>query len=443
MAGRFIFDIGQSLFEGGRPIIGHRMMLNGYDTSDQVEEGQVSASIVNMRLILDIPVIPNTLLEIIESYLNMTTFLSLTAQSYTTIELENIMDIYWPLPLLYWSCLPINPIMNELLWRFDEKKKIYGSNEYTWLKQSDPFKIDSNYYHTDNDDKNIDNNVNEIPNINNKMIENKKLNRKLSNVLDKSKQNPIIEIGILSGHMNNHPVGHAVLLRLLGINEKLPSPLFHITLIALPLIPDYVTKKIANSVTKIINLPMDTAAASKILDSLNLDIVLYPDWQPFPDLQAAILRTKRLAPIQMCFFVRGSSCSSLTMDYYLLPSELDSFYLSQTPASAIDAKEFIETNNKTTTKLIRQPWLEAYNEQVVLLDWAVLTSSVIHEISKSSLIENKPATNRRTQSSTGMNFLKRYYNIILVVTIFIFNLYFHVIISFYFFLFVFYFYFFF
>lgn len=406
MTGRFIFDIGQSLFEGGRPIIGYRMMLNGYETSDQVEEGVVSANIVNMRLILDVPVIPNTLLEIIESYLNMTTFLSLTAQSYTTIELENIMDIYWPLPLLYWTCLPINPIMNELLWRFDEKKNIYGSNQYLWLKLSDPYKIETNYFHTDNYDNNVDNDDNQKPNINNNMIENKKLSRKFSHALDKNKEKTIIEIGILSGHMNNHPVGHAVLLRLLGINEKSTSsssPIFHITLIALPLIPDYVTKRIASSVTKIINLPMDTAAASKILDELNLDIILYPDWQPFPDLQAAMLRTRRLAPIQICFFVRGSSCSSLTMDYYLLPSELDSFYFNQIPASSIDAIEYIQTNNKTTTKLIRQPWLEAYNEQVVLLDWPVLTSSVIHEISKSSVLEQKPATNRRTQSSSGIN----------------------------------------
>ena len=39
MTGRFVFDLGQSLYEAGRPKIGHMMMQRGFETTDAVAEG--------------------------------------------------------------------------------------------------------------------------------------------------------------------------------------------------------------------------------------------------------------------------------------------------------------------------------------------------------------------------------------------------------------------
>ena len=68
-----------------------------------------------MRLALDYPVVPDTILEVIEGYLNMTNYLAATARVYTSVELENVMDVYWPLPLLWWSGLPVMPVVSEVL----------------------------------------------------------------------------------------------------------------------------------------------------------------------------------------------------------------------------------------------------------------------------------------------------------------------------------------
>ena len=68
-----------------------------------------------MRLALDYPVVPDTILEVIEGYLNMTNYLAATARVYTSVELENVMDVYWPLPLLWWSGLPVMPVVSEVI----------------------------------------------------------------------------------------------------------------------------------------------------------------------------------------------------------------------------------------------------------------------------------------------------------------------------------------
>jgi len=40
MTGRFVFDLGQSLYEAGRPKIGHMMMQRGFETTDAAAEGR-------------------------------------------------------------------------------------------------------------------------------------------------------------------------------------------------------------------------------------------------------------------------------------------------------------------------------------------------------------------------------------------------------------------
>ena len=108
-----------------------------------------------------------------------------------------------------------------------------------------------------------------------------------------------IAIGIFGGHMNNHAVGQTILHRLIS---ELRTPLFKITLIATPLVPDDMTKQIASMMHNIVNLPLDTKAAWKIINQLNIDIMLFPDWQPFPDQQALFFQSRRMAPIQICLF---------------------------------------------------------------------------------------------------------------------------------------------
>lgn len=34
------------------------------------------------------------------------------------------MDLYWPLPLIPESALPVSPVLKEVMWRFDSSKLI-------------------------------------------------------------------------------------------------------------------------------------------------------------------------------------------------------------------------------------------------------------------------------------------------------------------------------
>jgi len=140
-----------------------------------------------------------------------------------------------------------------------------------------------------------------------------------------------------------------------------------------------------------------------------------------------LFQSRRIAPVQLCFYVRGSSCAATEVDYYLLPAELEQAYLNATPAAdsattvtavtttgdatattsadlniatttttaAVTAADSITTSttaNLTTTtpspdtpaitskkplrSRLRPPWLESYSEQVVLLDWPLLVPQV-------------------------------------------------------------------
>lgn len=183
--------------------------------------------------------------------------------------------------------------------------------------------------------------------------------------------------------MNNHPVGHIVLRRLMAMATYKGRQNMRITLLAYPLVPDFITDLIASRAGRVINLPMDLPQAWAIIENLHLDVILFPDWQPFPDQQSIVFHNQRMAPVQVCFFVRGSSCGGSQIDYYLMPSEFESAYLKEVPAVEINSRvnsSVIDDLGRRSTHVARPHWLERYSEQVVLVDWPVVTPDAVLEI---------------------------------------------------------------
>jgi tetratricopeptide (TPR) repeat protein len=115
MNGRFLFDLGQSLYERGKATVGLSIMHHGLQTSDIATEGMVSMQVIHLRVALEYPLVPSSLLEILEHYLNITEFLARGSTADRQIDLENIIDLYWPLPLLSWSHLPMAPVLEEFV----------------------------------------------------------------------------------------------------------------------------------------------------------------------------------------------------------------------------------------------------------------------------------------------------------------------------------------
>ena len=480
LAGRFIFDLGQSLYEGGRPKIGQMMMRRGFETSDAEAEGEVSTAIVDLRLALDYPVVPDSLLEVLQAYLNMTSFLSNTSVSYTAIDLENVVDLYWPVPLLAWSALPVMPVLSELMWRFEggpvrtDPLSGYWLNELTADQvvelyhpgkevldpavyarstgSSSSGSVPQNTQQALRDEKAFS--FDSLMDISQKVQDGRRTVVIPPTTGSATGERVKLEVGILGGHMNNHPVGQMLYRRLMGLSAA-PSgssntdwrDLINLTLLALPLVPDTTTKRIAGSVQRIVNLPMDTAQAWRVIQSLQLDILVFPDWQPFPDQQSTLFQSRRIAPVQVCLFVRGSSCASVAIDYYLMPAELEAAYLQGTPACDIDAKVAVNTTVRGASqpahtssskysgerhtaipqegsftpspaantqsdqlskpvvrvvqKQVRPQWKEFFSEQVVLLDWPVLTPQVVQSVAATATADESTAANRRTKSSNS------------------------------------------
>lgn len=108
----------QALYESGRPDIGLGMMLRG-----QPDQGagrpSVSDEVVLLRMGLEFPMVPSSLLALVEAYLNVTAFLSRTENHYTPLPIENLQDVYWPLPLIQGSALPVAAVFRSLLHRFE------------------------------------------------------------------------------------------------------------------------------------------------------------------------------------------------------------------------------------------------------------------------------------------------------------------------------------
>lgn len=465
MSGRFIFDLGQSLYEGGRPRVGQLMMKRGHETSNDETEGSVSFEVVRTRLALDYPVVPDSLLEIVEAYFNMTLFLSNSSSHYNTIDIENILDMYWSLPLLVFSGLPVMPVVKELLWRFNSTASLtagggggggaaaadsrgllewyHASRELELLgkynlSQLRPFDEQLNLVRSSTPEVEEEVDCEDEDNEDREECSAAALSKKAAAMaaaasvavdpfaaLDKL---PVkIEVGILGGHMNNHPVGQMTLWRILKI---LSGPgwrdLVSVTLLALPLVSDSTTKQIASRVNRIVNLPLDVADAHSLLLRLQLDVLLFPDWQPFPDQQSLVLLSQRVAPVQVCFFVLGGSCVSSTVDYYLLPEELAPSYLRAVPAadslSTMDVRTGVVTGNSTVSvgkssgmtgggssnrrRRVRPLWREMYSEQVVLLDWPVMTPELVVEmtnnvVTQEMLAQRTAAAQAAKSSSSG------------------------------------------
>jgi tetratricopeptide (TPR) repeat protein len=323
--GRFLFDLGQSLYERGKPIIGLSMMVRGHQTSDKNAEGLVSVQVIQLRLAMEYPLIPDSLSQIIEIYLNMTQFLSVGASF--PIEFENIIDSFWPLPLIWWSALPMAPVMEELLtnyfhtipMRTDYTSQLWLSHHLsitTCLPQvssKNLKRIDQNTLSIDdlNREKKFKSLEFQYGRIDPMSFRNVDIYRRHANHRNANLRDIGLPIeigllffphilkfsGILGGHFNGHAVGQYILHRFLrNLNTQ---KRFAITLIALPLMPDYVTSRIARYVDRIVNLPADTTQAWVLLEKIQLDILLFPDWQPFPDQQSVFFQSTRIAPVQV------------------------------------------------------------------------------------------------------------------------------------------------
>ena len=189
---------------------------------------------------------------------------------------------------------------------------------------------------------------------------------------------------------------------------------------------DATTKQIASKVNRIVNLPLDVVEAQSLLLRLNLDVLLFPDWQPFPDQQSLVLLTQRVAPVQVCFYVLGGSCISNTVDYYLLPEELSPSYLKAVPAadsvSTMDARTGVVSSNSTVSigkplndallhsgvsrsrqRRVRPLWREVYAEQVVLLDWPIITPELVVEMTHNVVNLELASQRAAAQASKSSN----------------------------------------
>jgi hypothetical protein len=515
LTGRFVFDIGQSLYEGGRPRVGHMMMSRGHSTSNIASEGEVSYEVVKTRLHMDYPIVPSSVRDTVEHYFNITLFLSgaapgvapaegvaesISSSNNQRVDIENMLDVYWPVPLLGWMGLPVVPLVRELLWRFDGvpvRRDIYGKHflamtsstgnmmdvgsqsaassgsDYEEEDEDDqspypsrrfPYAASMYQHHFDlsamgrrevgtgggaeeeedeededgDDEANSDEGDDEtalllererqslgsdyadsvkvivgdegghgsegraaLRTASRRLVKqnNRRDHHSSFSAADADHDNnrPVIEVGILSGHANAHPVGQSILTRVLGSlssRSTFDTSRFRVTLLALMVNPDHVTKKIATGVHAVVNLPLDKKRAWAVLESLALDVLLVPDWAPFPDAQSLLLGSARIAPVQACFFVRGAAaggCPLDSIDYYLLPEELQDTYLAQVPASAPSDTQ-------------RRPgWLEAYSQQVVLLDWPLLPSATIQELASLAAVSGSSSSFGGTTSNHHHN----------------------------------------
>jgi hypothetical protein len=331
MNGRFVFDLGASLVEGGMPETGNLMLRRGHDTSD-ISEGPVSIQIIKMRIALDFPVVPKSLSEVIDCFHRMSAFFAVPRDvTQELIGLENTMDLYWVVPLLYYSALPTAALLTNLLERFAPGFLTPGlvDPNKNWQDAGSGSRLDG-----------------------------KRGRRARGRLVVHVTDGALIEVGLFSGHLNDHPVGLTVLHRLLDLRRDR----FRITVFVFPQTGDSVTEAIRQRAARMVALPLDTEAAWDVICGHRLDIVLFPDWLPFPDQQNLIFSASRIAPVQICVFVRGSSCGSFDVDYYLLPSDLHDYHAA--------------------LRTIDEP--QTYCEQVVRVDWFSFTRAVVRAVSEAA-----------------------------------------------------------
>ena len=187
----------------------------------------------------------------------------------------------------------------------------------------------------------------------------------------------------------------------------------HVTLLALPLLSDATTSRIVSCADVVVNVPSDPAEARRLINQLGLDVLLFPDWQPFPDSQALLFQQQRLAPVQVCFFVRGSSCAGGQIDYYWLPTELQESYLlgqsagqgalggaSSRGRGKAGKSGAMNSKSRDLPRAESLPsWAEGWAEQVVLVNLPLLTGASIRAMAAEVLLQAAAAANG--SSSTG------------------------------------------
>ena len=343
LKGRFVFDLGQSLYEHGKSVVGKQMMLRGWETRSD-NEGVVSETVVRLRTHLDHPVVPSSVFQVMESYLNMTEYLNSISKIPLNkkVGLENAMDVFWPVPLLPWSGLPMATVKQSIMSaHFNDIPVLQHPEKQLWLKNG----LDVSSCYIERTDVK--------PSLHHFKKQNKKRQSRKAKEEQKRKKKkqmpnePLkVELGVLGGHFNSHAIGQVTLTRVLQKLNRLQTPnrfgYFSITLLALPLIPDQgmsihtgfavsliynmhallhttmslllviiiiiifiiyslttVTTEIARFVHQVINLPADVNAALARLEKLELDVLLFPDWQPFPDQQSIFFQSIRIAPVQV------------------------------------------------------------------------------------------------------------------------------------------------
>jgi tetratricopeptide (TPR) repeat protein len=241
LKGRFVFDLGQSLYEHGKSVVGKQMMLRGWETKSD-HEGKVSETVVRLRTHMDYPVVPSSVFHIIESYLNMTQYLGDINEDSTHVKigLENAMDVSWPLPLLPWSGLPMASVTQEVMAsHFNAIPVLQHPDKQLWLKNG----LDVSSCFIERADVK--------PSLHHFKKQNKKRQSRKAKEEQKKKnkmqqqmpKEPLkVELGVLGGHFNSHAIGQVTLTRVLQRLNRLQTPnrfgYFSITLLALPLIPD-------------------------------------------------------------------------------------------------------------------------------------------------------------------------------------------------------------
>lgn len=371
LTGRYVFDLGQALYEGGRAVVGLDMMRRGGQSSDPINDGAVSHMIVQLRLAFEIPLVPSSISDLLMSYLRMTGYLAETADDFEVVSISNLLDMSWPLPLLGASGLRTAPVVRELLWRFDYGRSVSligAANWQNYLSNNHvvPAAMIQWTRHFLQHPQHLMSNMSVNRRVTEDSIEHKASTERSKDVVDDF----TVHVGILGGHLNDHAVGLTVLHRILSLvddqhcnfwTQKSSSkhgkqmPKLSFTFLSLPLLPDRITQQIASKVQRVVNIPNEPLRAQDTIAALGIDVILFLDDQPFPDQSVLALQHVRLAPVQVCVFVRGVSCAAAAMDYYLLPSEIHPVVESAW-ASAHAA------------------WKTVFAEQVVQVDWPLVSA---------------------------------------------------------------------
>ena len=162
-----------------------------------------------------------------------------------------------------------------------------------------------------------------------------------------------------------------------------------------------------------------------------------------------MFQSTRIAPVQICLFIRGVPCAGDKIDYYLVPAESQAAYLRAVPAADLKAKMTVshtdtpiyrgnksssradesanaERQNPSVRKFnrsVRPAWMEVYpdqqafpiplacygiqmkvkgvsllnNEQVLLVDWPLMTRALIQDIMASATESSGPTDDQQSE----------------------------------------------